>query len=53
MTAGKTYYPWAAITTTLIRGSGEPSLVVPGAVIGELESGYCTPFLDDKMADMH
>jgi hypothetical protein len=50
--AGKTYYPWAAITATVIRGSGQPALTVPGAVIGELAAGYCTPFLDTRMADL-
>ena len=52
VTAGQTYYPWATIVATVVRGSGRPSLVAPGAIEGELAAGYCTPFLDTRMADM-
>lgn len=50
--AGQTYYPWANIVATVIRGSGQPSLVVPDAIEGQLAAGYCVPFLDNRMADM-
>lgn len=49
--AGKTYYPWANVVATVIRGSGAAG-AIPGTVVGSLAAGFCQPFIADHMADV-